>query len=66
MLSKEAKCKFDDLKRRSEQRRKNMPSAKTEKDSETENRNAVDLIPHVYKTLAEGESWTYNAEKFTS
>ena len=66
MLSKEAKCKFDNLKRRSEQRRKNMPSAKTEKDSETENRNAVDLISYIYKTVAEDKSWNYSAEKFTS
>lgn len=66
MLSKEAKCKFDDLKRRSAQRRKNMPSAKTEKDSEAENQNAVDLIPYVYKTIAEDKSWNYSAEKFTS
>lgn len=53
MLSREQKKKFDDLKRRVQDKRKQNPPAKTDIDAKIENQNAEQLMPYVYNRIAE-------------
>ena len=49
------KSKIKQLKKRVEQRRKNMPANKTDEDAAIENQNAAELRDYVYKLVAEGD-----------
>ena len=51
MLNRDAKKKFDELKRRVQNKRKQNPPAKTDADAKTENRHAEQLMPYVYKVI---------------
>ena len=51
MLNDKARRRFDEIKRRAEQRRRELPSLKSDKDAAIENRNARDLMPYVYKLM---------------
>ena len=54
MLNRDAKRKFDELKRRvQEKRKKNPPPAKTEDDVKAENLDAEQLMPYVYNQIGE-------------
>lgn len=45
--------KLADLKKHANIRKSTLPSVKSEKDSEIENQNAIDLMPYVYKVISE-------------
>ena len=53
MLNRDAKKKFDELKRRTQNKRKQNPPAKTDADAKIENRNAEQLMPYVYSRIGE-------------
>lgn len=53
MLKRDAKRKFDELKRRVRENRKKNPPAKTDADIKIENRDAELLMPYVYNRICE-------------
>ena len=51
MLNRDAKKKFDEIKRRVQEKRKKNPPVKTEADVMIENRNAEQLMSYVYDRI---------------
>lgn len=56
MLSGKTKKRFDEIKRRAEQRRNELSHVKSERDVAIENQNAVELTPYVYKIIKEADN----------
>ncbi len=53
MLNRDTKRKFEELKRRVQEKRKKNPPAKTDDDVKAENLDAKQLMPYIYNQIGE-------------
>ena len=53
MLNRDAKRKFDELKRRVQEKRKKNPPVKADDDIKAENLDAKQLMPYIYNQIGE-------------